>query len=326
MPTAKILLTSAYPDYRVARWLMTHALPTDRSLCTSNPEEADVILFAEGHPGSDPYFWRMYSHPLFRRYPEKCVLYHDADQSATLVPTLSPSVERWQYKPNTSHAAHYVARVAENKAVDSYVPRFNGSRRYLASFLGSSQTHAMRRDVHALRSQEIYTFDPANRYVWEVSDKQRNAFVDVTDQSHFVLCPRGIGPSTYRLFEVMQMGRAPVIISDQWVPISGLDWSAFSIQIPEADVRKIPEILSAQVNRSADMGCVARAMWEKHFSPAVSLRTITRLAFELKAETFRWTDALFGLRQFKRNDHFRGALRAVKFRLIADDEPAQSVV
>ena len=166
MPTAKILLTSAYPDFRVARWLMAQATPSDRSVCTSNPEEAEVILFAEGHPGSDPYFWRMFSHPYFKRYPEKCVLYHDADQSATLVPTLSPSVERWQFRTNASRAAHYVARVAENKAVDSYVPRTGGSRRYLASFLGSSQTHALRRRVHALRSQDIYTFDPANRYVW----------------------------------------------------------------------------------------------------------------------------------------------------------------
>jgi hypothetical protein len=243
-----------------------------------------------------------------------------------LVPTLSPSVERWQFRPNASRAAHYVARVAENKAVDSYIPRVGGSRRYLASFLGSSQTHGLRHRVHALRSEEIYTFDPANRFVWEVSDGQRSAFVDISDQSHFVLCPRGIGPSTYRLFEAMQMGRAPVIISDQWMPIAGLDWSGFSIQIAEAEVHKIPEILSAQVDRAGDMGCVARAMWERHFAPAVSLRTLARLAVELKAENYRWSDALSGLRQFKRTDHFRGALRAARFRLTADDEPASSVV
>jgi Exostosin family len=45
-----------------------------------------------------------------------------------------------------------------------------------------------------------------------------NRYITVLQQSAFILCPIGKGPSSMRIFEAMRAGRAPVIISDAWDP------------------------------------------------------------------------------------------------------------
>ena len=50
-----------------------------------------------------------------------------------------------------------------------------------------------------------------------------------------MICPRGWGSSSIRLFEVMEMGRVPVIISDAWVN-EAPKWADFSVRVSEADV------------------------------------------------------------------------------------------
>jgi hypothetical protein len=93
----KVFLTSAYHEKRSpAKWLKEKSFK-DTSICTDDPAEANVIIFVESHPGQDPYFTKVRSSNLFKKYKKKCVLYHDADLSITLMRTISPSIELWQY-------------------------------------------------------------------------------------------------------------------------------------------------------------------------------------------------------------------------------------
>jgi len=99
--------------------------------------------------------------------------------------------------------------------------------------------------VAALSPQYDSAIHVVNTTFHSHSDYEKKAFVDSILDSKFVLCPRGWFPVTYRLFEVMELGRCPVIISDQWVPIQGIPWDECTIQVPEVDVGNIPEIASS---------------------------------------------------------------------------------
>ena len=71
-------------------------------------------------------------------------------------------------------------------------------------------------------------------------------------QLDLILCPRGEGTSSIRLFESLRMGRPPVIISDQWVPPEGPAWDTFSVRIPERRIHTIPDRLT-ELEHQAEM-------------------------------------------------------------------------
>ena len=313
----RVHLLSAYPGRHAPSWLERYSKRTNQVDLVADPAEADVILFAEQHPGHDPYFSAVVKHPVYRRHREKCVLYHDADRSITRLPTLSPSIERWQFDPRHQRGCHYIARIEVNKSVDEHVPDYRPERRFLANFMGSSRTHPIRRGLLKLDERDFKLHDTDVRYFWEVPHEQRNAFVEVCAESYFVLCPRGAGPSSYRLFEAMQLGRVPVIISDEWVPVEGVDWSTCSVRVSESEVPQLPELLRARQPEAVNMGREARRIWETRFSPEASLATLTELATQALREPFGAAAQLNAARQCLHPFHRRNLLRHLKRRAVA---------
>jgi len=85
-------------------------------------------------------------------------------------------------------------------------------------------------------------------------------------QSRFVLCPRGAGAGSVRLFETMRAGRVPVIISDVYVLPAGIDWECCSLRIREADVKRIPGIIEANRHKWLELAASARRLWLDNFS------------------------------------------------------------
>jgi hypothetical protein len=84
------------------------------------------------------------------------------------------------------------------------------------------------------------------------------------------------------LFEAMELGRCPVIISDDWVPIDGVPWNECSIAIKEKDIKHCAEILTAQESNAERLGKAAREVWESHFSEAEKFRGMLRCIIELR--------------------------------------------
>lgn len=68
-----------------------------------------------------------------------------------------------------------------------------------------------------------------------------------------------------RLFEAMQMGVAPVIISDGWILPNGPAWGEFAIVLPE-DTDELEALLIAREPYYEEMGRKARAAWERFFA------------------------------------------------------------
>ena len=97
--------------------------------------------------------------------------------------------------------------------------------------------------------------------------KAQKDYADVLARSHFALCPRGMGFGSIRLFEVMEMGVAPVLMSDRYALPGGPDWDSFLLKIPERDFGRLPELLEPHVPESEERGRLARAAWEQFFMP-----------------------------------------------------------
>jgi hypothetical protein len=252
----------------------------------SAPDDADVILFAEGHTAGDPYYLAVRRHPVWKRHRDRCFLYHDEDYVVPLVPGLFPALEQRDRDPSHAIGAPYMARLEQSPVRGEPVPF--GSDALLFSFVGSADTHPIRREVMKLASDpRASCVDTAGARAWLLPPAEKQAYLErftrVTEQSKFVLCPRGNSPSTYRLYETMEMGRAPVIISDGFTAFDGPEWGRFSLRVAEADVGRIPELLRAREGAAEEMGRLARRAWESWVAEPVCFhRTVEACASILR--------------------------------------------
>jgi hypothetical protein len=99
----------------------------------------------------------------------------------------------------------------------------------------------------------------------------------------FALCPAGTGLSSFRIYEAMQAGRAPVVIADGWAAPPGPDWESFLIRIPEADIPNLRAILRERESEWSVMGQMAREAWIQFYSPEKIGVTIVRQASHVLA-------------------------------------------
>jgi hypothetical protein len=101
----------------------------------------------------------------------------------------------------------------------------------------------------------------------EDHDLYQRRYIEVIKNSKFILCPRGLGTSSHRIFEAMELGRVPVIISDHWVAPEGPDWEKFSVRVRQKNITDVPELLEGMQRSAEEMGFNARKAWEEWFSP-----------------------------------------------------------
>jgi hypothetical protein len=272
----KVHLLSAYSrssSVYVPEWLAAHCNHTAHSL-TEDPVDADIILFAETYNGLDPHFIKVIRHPVFRRFPSKCVLYHISDVTLTLCRTISPSIDRYNCNLHLRQSFSYIVRIHENLHIDQ-IPEaaiLSKRRRHLFSFTGEISTHPVRSAILDLvdhpeaHLRHVPQRSSTIMSVQECRSHQESYLQTILD-SEFVLCPRGIGPTSMRLFEVMQLGRVPVVIGDNWLPVADVPWREFAVFIPENDIKNLPTLLTQNRHLSTEMGKRARAVWLETFAP-----------------------------------------------------------
>lgn len=274
---AKVLLTSTAPPNDPARKYpydelnrMKQSAQCDKfgeHSLTDSPERADIILFVENCDTIRHYF-EVRSHPYFKEYREKCFLFSKYDHPLPFLPGVYPSIERRWYDGQRTRSGGYLTPFA--KDFIEYDPEPEEPE-YLYSFLGAAGNHLLREKILALDYEDQHLYDTSQ--LWPYGDLASTTketfhqhYVDVSRHSSFILCPRGFGASSERLFESMRMGRAPVIIADDWVPPEGPDWEAFSLRLAEKQVDNLPAILENNAHRAEDMGRIARETYEDWFS------------------------------------------------------------
>lgn len=281
---------------------------------TDDPAAADLILFAELH-GAGPYFEKVRKHPLVRHYREKCFLFSSTPCAIPFLPGVYTSIER-RWATDRTRAGSYLG-VSENEFVAFSEPA--DDLPWLYSFLGSTATAPVRRRLRGLAHPRGFFQDTASDQTGvlrgELDATEMRAYwrryAESIRASKFVLCPRGLSPSSVRLFDVMRMGRVPVILSDQWVEPSGPAWDQFSIRIGESELERILPILEEREGEAVAMGWRARAAWDDWFAERACFHRVVEWCLEIK--TLRrlpekWAH-LPPYLQYLRPFHFRHRLR-----------------
>lgn len=291
---ARVLIVSSWAQFPFDVWrhstefLLRHSAELDKfgqHSLTEDPAEADIILFAE--MGTCGKFAEMVrGHSYYRRYREKCFLFDSGDFFFPIVSGIYASLTRKQYQLGYTRAGFYLY-LMENAFI-THRP-YSGNEKYLASFVGSRKSHPVRDKLFELGREDISTIDTASyssytTYFGTPAEREQfwTEYADAMANAKFSLCPRGAGAGSIRLFESMKMGRACVIVSDAWQPNDFVNWSDFSIRVPERDVARVPEILEQNAHRATEMGAHARRAWEEHFSEQARFHQVVELCLDLQ--------------------------------------------
>lgn len=295
-------------------WKSAQANVFGRHALINDPAAADLILFAELY-GAGSYFEKARSHPLVRRFREKCFLFSCTPWAIPFLSGVYTSIER-RWATERIRAGSYLG-ISENEFVSAAEP--GAELPWLYSFLGSTATHPVRRRLQELLHPRGFFQDTAaDRYrvlrgqmeAEEMREYWRR-YADSIKASKFVLCPRGVSPSSVRLFDTMRIGRVPVILSDQWIEPSGPEWEKFSIRIPEAALHRLIPLLEEREAEAPAMGRLARSAWEEWFSEQACFNRVVEWCLEIKERRRlpeRWAH-LSPYLQYLRPFHFRHRLR-----------------
>ncbi|MFT3782551.1 MAG: exostosin family protein [Nibricoccus sp.] len=155
-----------------------------------------------------------------------------------------------------------------NQYVLSAGPAGTAERRYLATWRGNPKSNAKLRGKliqnHA-GNGEIFVSETTS-WLNHPGDEKKT-YVDLMQAGKFSLCPAGWAPITFRVYESMALGVAPVVIADRSVLPPGPNWSECSIRVPEAALSDLSQLLKAYESRFLEMGKKAREAWERYFSP-----------------------------------------------------------
>src|SRR5262249_8975939 len=123
-----------------------HQLATDSAI-------ADLIIFVGSEVETFLDFRRSEE---WRKYPEKCFIYHSGDRPLPLLPGIYTSLERRFYASSWTRTASYL-RVAENTNINDFGSVAKCDLLY--SFSGAGINHQVRRKILRLQHKRGVVFD-----------------------------------------------------------------------------------------------------------------------------------------------------------------------
>jgi hypothetical protein len=301
-----------------AKASQTHQLVND-------PADADLILML-GNDARQPEM--LLDHPLYRAYPDRCAVYTEEDSYLPLIPGVYCSA-RYDQSTRIGRVFNYSYITRNGRHCNTFLREsgtgsqstFSSEKKYLFSFQGGS-TSPLRKRLFKLEfgRPDVLIENTATYRHWDNSDSNRSDFqrhyAQTLRESHFVLCPRGAGLGSIRLFEVMAEGIAPVLISDKYVLPPGVDWDSFLLRFPESQIHRLVELLTPHLPSAQQRGDRARAEFEKAFRGDLEFDRIVELA-KRSLSHLPPREELFRRQQraraycFKLRYHLRHRLRAV---------------
>lgn len=267
---------------------------------TESAADADLILLCGNfalHPDD------LLQHPLYRAYPERCAVYTADDAYCPIAPGVYASPRRGpstflgrvrSYSYASTFGVHANTEVEQIASHGPLPPASDGA--VLFSFVGSANSALRRRIIRAFGSRKgAIVRDSSSDYKHFDPDapgreEGQRSYMEAIKVSRFFLCPRGRGTGSFRLFEVMSLGRVPVLLSDAYVLPKGPRWNDFLVHVPERRFRSLPSRLERLSPTAELQGLRARAEWEHWFSRAVVFDRVVEAASEarLAGARVRW--------------------------------------
>jgi hypothetical protein len=252
----------------------------------SDPRNADVIILM-GADARQPGL--VLNSREYQEYPERCAVYTEEDSYLPLFPgvycsaevdqsTRSGRVYNFSYMGrngrHTNPFVHAIAAPDHSSVIE---------KKFLFSFQGGS-TSFVRKRLFRLNFDrgDVFIENTASFLNWDNSQSDRSErqrrYAEIMAASDFVLCPRGAGAGSIRLFEVMGAGVAPVLISDKYALPPGIDWDSFLVRCREKDIARLPKILEPLRSSAAERGRLAAAVYKEHFDGVREFDRIIELA------------------------------------------------
>ncbi len=243
---------------------------------TESPALADIIVFTQCHMLSSD--WRLETirrHPLTRAFREKVMVYNECDRPWCAFPGVYVNMPQRRFV--AAHQRSWGYFVPVQTTID--VPPD------LLFSLVATDTAACRRPLFRLRHRDAVVEETRGFKFWDATAEGYEAFRaryrSTLARSRFVLCPRGYGTSSIRLYESLAVGAVPVIIADDWTPPAGPAWETFSIRWPEGKIDGLIEMLEARDRDWPRMSAAARRAHDEFFSPAVYFHHVAERCADL---------------------------------------------
>lgn len=239
---------------------------------TDSAENADIILFIASRY---LYHFDIIGSNYYQSFPEKCFVCDLQDNTLPKVPGVYTNIPQHLHKIPIYQYGFYI-QVMDNNRI-THKPFSNC--KHLFAFAGSVQNFpSIRQQIVKLDYPRSFLTDTSTHGISLSFDN----YNDLLAESKFILCPRGIAPSSFRCFEAMKAGRVPVIISDDWFPLVGVDWESFSLHVRENEIATIPKLLEMLEPEAEAMGLKARQVWEKNFSLEAGFNWLVDTCLEIK--------------------------------------------
>jgi Exostosin family len=255
------------------------------------PEDADIILI------TDHSFVYKNNRRLLSKYLDQCYLISDSGRSFSCIPGLYDSASAFPLHQCLVRGCNYLYDRGMNRNTFLDSPQKTLEKKYLFSFVGSPTSWVRKRLFKIKFSRNDILINCTTNYNhWDHSQQNREVmqknYISSMCTSKFVLCPRGDGCGSIRLFEAMELGIAPVILSDRWLPPKGPEWHEFALFVKESDLFKLPHIVESYASEYEERGRLARKAWEKHFSDPVVFNQSIEAIKDLKENRIAILDRL----------------------------------
>jgi hypothetical protein len=274
-------------EQRLTGWMTGAASEVERM---SRPEDAEFIIETQGwHAFDSGPLFRIAPQSHYRQRPDATFAWDHSDLPTGRLPGLFCSLGQRLADATRHRSFCYPLRmnpqVCECPLSDAkYLFGFSGNvtsplraRLFQELQCAAAAGLALLRQTESLFSR-IYS---------PQSDAEKRQFIDDLRQCRFVLCPRGNGLSSIRLFETMEAARVPVIISDALVLPQCVKWSKCAIVVAERDVIRIPQLLANRESEWTRLALNARREWERCFSNETLLPTLIAQLREIVAARTR---------------------------------------
>jgi hypothetical protein len=230
-------------------------------------DSADAIILHEPWAFRERrYVERLLADPIMKRHAQKVYTVNNDDAATGLLRGIYSCLPRSRFDPALHAAVPFLAQPNEFVLQQAGTPR--PAPTHLATWRGNPKSNRKLRErlLQVCGRSGAFQVESTQSWLNHGTDEKRH-YVELLRAGKFALCPGGWAAASMRIYESMALGVAPAIIADDFVAPEGIDWSAVSLRIREADLDSLELILNRAVDDHEAMGRRAGDAWQRSFSP-----------------------------------------------------------
>lgn len=133
---------------------------------------------------------------------------------------------------------------------DKYENKPVHNKKYIASYIGRN-THPVRIELENIfKNNKNYFVKNLKNMNSEFDIEKQKAYKKIISESYFSFAPRGFGPTSFRLYESIELGVVPVYIGEDFLlPFSEIiDWEKLCVLVKFKDLKNLDKKLYKILN------------------------------------------------------------------------------